>query len=92
MKLPNHNKSWSKIGPPLRPTPQVAQQLVLQTMSGAAGLLKQSDKSPAELRRMVTSPGGTTAAAIQRFEEGQFQKLVLDAVNAAHKRARELGK
>ncbi|MDD4859725.1 MAG: pyrroline-5-carboxylate reductase [Dehalococcoidales bacterium] len=73
-------------------TPEIAQKLVLQTMSGAAGLLQQSDKSPAELRRMVTSPGGTTAAAINHLEEVQLMGLVIQAVEAAHRRARELGR
>ena len=69
----------------------IADELVLQTLIGAAHLLKESGKSPAELRRMVTSPGGTTAAALKQFENGDFSKLVLKAVEAAHKRAMELG-
>ncbi|MDD5126715.1 MAG: pyrroline-5-carboxylate reductase [Dehalococcoidales bacterium] len=73
-------------------TPEVSQHLVLQTMSGATRLLQQSEKTPAELRRMVTSPGGTTAAAIQRLEEGKLAELVNKAVKAAYNRARELGK
>ncbi len=71
---------------------EIAEKLVRQTMFGAARLLQQSGKAPAELRQMVTSPGGTTAAAIQRFEAGSFTKLVQEAAKAAHKRARELGK
>jgi pyrroline-5-carboxylate reductase len=70
----------------------MAQELVLQTMLGSGQLLKKSGKSPAELRRMVTSPGGTTAAALQQFEDGNFKKLVQQAVVAAHRRAKELGK
>lgn len=69
-----------------------AQELVLQTMLGSGQLLKKSGKSPAELRRLVTSPGGTTAAALQQFEDGNFKKLVQQAVTAAYRRARELGK
>ena len=68
-----------------------AEKLVLQTMIGATHLVQQSDKSPAELRRAVTSPGGTTAAAISQFETGNFNQLVRQAVIAAYKRARELG-
>ena len=69
-----------------------AQQLVLQTMLGSGQLLKKSGKSPAELRRLVTSPGGTTAAALQQFENENFRELVYQAVAAAHRRAKELGK
>ena len=69
-----------------------AQQLVLQTMLGSGQLLKKSGKSPAELRHMVTSPGGTTAAALQQFENENFRELVYQAVAAAHRRAKELGK
>ncbi len=69
-----------------------AQELVLQTMLGSGQLLKKSGKSPAELRRMVTSPGGTTAAALQQFESGKLSELVYQAVDAAHRRAKELGK
>ena len=69
-----------------------AQELVLQTMIGSGQLLKKSGKPPAELRRMVTSPGGTTAAALQQFENGNFNELVSKAVAAAYQRAKELGK
>lgn len=69
-----------------------AQELVLQTMLGSGQLLQKSGKSPAELRRMVTSPGGTTAAALQQFEKGHFSELVSQAVAAAYHRAKELGK
>ena len=68
-----------------------AEELVLQTMLGSAHLMQKSDKPPAELRRNVTSPGGTTDRALQVFEEGGFTKLVKEAVRAAYNRARELG-
>ncbi|MFC1913954.1 pyrroline-5-carboxylate reductase [Chloroflexota bacterium] len=69
----------------------IAEKLVLQTMLGSGYLIEKSGKPPAELRRMVTSPGGTTAAALQKLEEGQFTELIKKAVAAAYKRARELG-
>ena len=69
-----------------------AQELVLQTMIGSGQLLKKSGKPAAELRRMVTSPGGTTAAALQQFEDGNFKELVTKAVAAAYHRSQELGK
>jgi pyrroline-5-carboxylate reductase len=70
---------------------EVAQELVLQTLLGSGHLLQKSGKDPAELRRMVTSRGGTTAAALEQFEKGEFAALVKRAVEAAYNRARELG-
>ena len=69
----------------------MAEKLVLQTMMGAAHLIQKSGKPPAELRRMVTSPGGTTAEALLQFEKGGFSQLVLQAVNAAYNKAKQLG-
>jgi len=70
---------------------EMAYDLVLTTVLGAGHLLQKSDHAPAELRRMVTSPGGTTAAAISRLEEGGFAELLRDAVDAAYRKAKELG-
>ena len=69
----------------------MARTMVLQTMLGAGRLIEKSGTEPAELRRMVTSKGGTTAEALRVFEEGNFSPLVVRAVAAAHRRARELG-
>ncbi len=69
----------------------VAQELVLATVLGASHLVEQSGRDPAELRRMVTSPGGTTAAALAELAEGKFSELVTRAVRAAYQRAKELG-
>ena len=68
----------------------VAQELVLATVLGAGHLVEQSGRDPAELRRMVTSPGGTTAAALAELAEGKFNELVTRAVRAAYQRAKEL--
>jgi len=68
-----------------------AEELVSQTILGSAYLMQKSGKPPAELRRNVTSRGGTTERALQVFEEGGFIKLVEDAVKAAYRRAKELG-
>ena len=54
-------------------------------------LLAQVDLTPARLRAQVTSPGGTTAAAVHVLEERGFRALVEDAVRAAAQRSRELG-
>ncbi len=69
----------------------VAQELVLETMLGSGHLIQKSGKEPSELRRMVTSPGGTTAEALLEFEKGEFAGLVRQAVRAAYHKARELG-
>ena len=69
----------------------MALELVLQTMLGSGHLVQRSGKEPAELRRMVTSPGGTTAKALLQFEKGKFTELVKQAVKAAYNKARELG-
>jgi pyrroline-5-carboxylate reductase len=71
-------------------TPEIAQKLVMQTLLGAGDLLQKSGKSPQELRRMVTSPGGTTAEAIAAFEKGGFAELVEKAVFAAYDKAKQL--
>ncbi len=70
---------------------ETAESLVLQTMLGSARLIQRSGKPPAELRRMVTSPGGTTAEALLQFEKGGFRQLVAQAVAAAYNRAKQLG-
>jgi pyrroline-5-carboxylate reductase len=72
-------------------TPEIAQKLVMQTLLGAGHLLQKSGKTPQELRRMVTSPGGTTAEAIAAFEKGGFVGLVSQAVTAAYEKAKKLG-
>lgn len=69
----------------------IAEEFVHQTIRGAGHLLTDTDGSPAELRSQVTSPGGTTAAAVHILEERGFRALVEDAVRAAARRAAELG-
>lgn len=70
----------------------IAEILVLQTIKGAVTLLEKTGKSPEELRRQVTSPGGTTEAALKIFEKKEFIKLINEAIGAAHSRSRELSK
>jgi pyrroline-5-carboxylate reductase len=67
-----------------------ARLLVQQTLLGAARMLTESDAEAAELRRRVTSPGGTTQAAIDTFEAGGFRPLVAAAIHAARVRGAEL--
>jgi pyrroline-5-carboxylate reductase len=70
---------------------EMAKEMVIGTVLGASHLVVQSGKEPTELRRMVTSPGGTTAEAIQTFEKGGFSDLVYQAVKAAYAKSQKLG-
>jgi len=69
----------------------VAQELVHQTMLGAVLFARESHKHPAELRNMVTSPGGTSAEAIYQMEKGSLRTVLSKAVWAAFQRAESLG-
>ena len=71
-------------------SPDAARTLALQTILGAGRMLLESDVDAAELRRRVTSPNGTTHAAITTFEDGGFRDLVARAVHAATLRGKEL--
>lgn len=70
---------------------RVARDLVCQTVAGAALLVKQSGKHPAELKDQVVTPAGTTAAGLQVLEEAAVRATLCLAVQAATKRSRELG-
>ena len=69
----------------------MARTLTLQTVLGSVLLLKETGKHPAELRDMVTSPGGTTAEGLLELEEGGFRASVLNAVIAAYQKSLALG-
>ena len=69
----------------------VAQDLVQQMMLGSILFAKESQKHPAELRNMVTSPGGTSAEAIYQMEKGSLRTVLSKAVWAAYQRAEALG-
>ncbi|MBW2148136.1 MAG: pyrroline-5-carboxylate reductase [Deltaproteobacteria bacterium] len=68
-----------------------ALMLSVQTVLGAAHLMTEMNMHPAQLREMVTSPGGTTIAGLRKMEEWGFRAAVLNAVEAATARSRELG-
>ena len=70
----------------------MAEKLVMQTMIGSALYAQQSGKHLAELKNGVTSPGGTTAAALYELERGGLRTVLTDAIWAAYRRSSELGK
>ncbi|TCZ83930.1 pyrroline-5-carboxylate reductase [Lysobacter sp. N42] len=69
---------------------EAASLLVRQTIAGAAAMLMQAGEAPQVLRARVTSPGGTTQAAIETFQAGGFEALVDHAIDAATARGRQL--
>lgn len=71
---------------------RIAEELVLQTMLGSVRYAQQSGAHPAQLRNAVTSPGGTSAAAISELERGGMRTVLADAIWAAYRRSVELGK
>jgi pyrroline-5-carboxylate reductase len=70
---------------------ELAQSLTIQTLIGAAKLVKESGKHPGRLKDMVASPGGTTIAGIHALEKGRLRGILMDAVEAATRRSKELG-
>lgn len=70
----------------------VAHDLVIETLEGSTLFAKSSGLHPAELRNMVTSPGGTSAAALHELESGRLRTVLSEAVWAAYRRTEELGR
>ena len=70
---------------------RVAEELVLRTVEGSALFARRSGRHLAELRNMVTAPGGTSAAALYQLEKGGLRTVLSKAVYAAYQRTRELG-
>ncbi len=71
---------------------ELAQELVLETVSGATHLAQKWGKHPAELRNLVTSPGGTTAEGLLQLEEGGLRALLAQAIIASYEKAKALGR
>jgi pyrroline-5-carboxylate reductase len=69
----------------------ISRQLVVQTLIGSAKLIQETDRHPAQLRDMVTSPGGTTIAGIQVMEEYKIRATLLKTVETATQRSKALG-
>jgi pyrroline-5-carboxylate reductase len=70
---------------------RVAQQLVLQTLQGSVAFARRSGVHTAELRNMVTSPGGTSAEALYQLEKGGFRTVLSRAIWAAYQKSKYLG-
>jgi pyrroline-5-carboxylate reductase len=70
----------------------VGTELIVQTMLGTAKMLRDTGKHPFEIREMVTSPGGTTIAAIRHLEQAGVRAAFLNAIEAARQRSAELAK
>jgi pyrroline-5-carboxylate reductase len=70
---------------------EVARELAIQTVVGSAKLVQQSGEHPAVLRDRVTSPGGTTIAALKTLEVNDFRGTIIQAVESATCRSKELG-
>jgi pyrroline-5-carboxylate reductase len=70
---------------------ELAHDLVVETLIGSAEYARQSELHPAQLRNAVTSPGGTSAAALYELEKGRLRTVLSDAVWAAYRRTVELG-
>jgi pyrroline-5-carboxylate reductase len=70
---------------------RIAQQLVLQTIRSSVDFAGRSAAHPAELRNMVTSPGGTSAEALYKLEKGGFRTVLSRAIWAAYQKSKYLG-
>lgn len=70
----------------------VAKSLMIQTLIGAGEMLKVTRESPAQLRENITSPNGTTEAALNTLKAYDFQRAIIECVKSAHERSKELGK
>jgi pyrroline-5-carboxylate reductase len=69
----------------------MAQELIVQTLIGAAEMVKNSSKSPEQLRREVTSPGGTTEAGIRVLEDQGVQQAFISCIKAATSQSKKMG-
>lgn len=73
-------------------TPEQAKLLVVQTALGAASMVNTTGEAPADLRRKVTSPNGTTQAALEKMAEGKLEDTILAGIQRCAERAQEIGK
>ena len=85
-------EGMSEAGSQLGLDKKLAAKLAAQACIGAGKMVIESGKEPTELVSMVASKGGTTEAAMTVFDKGNFDSMILDAVSAAERRAKELSK
>lgn len=85
-------EAFAQAGEKVGLSKDVSYKLALQTFKGTAIMLQNSNMSPAELVKMVSSPGGTTIAGREVLESSDYKKVLEDTVIAATKRSEELGK
>lgn len=71
--------------------PKIAKELIIQTLVGAAEMLKSSKDQPADLRKKITSPGGTTQAGLETLEKYKYQEALMACIKKAAERSIELG-
>ena len=86
----NFIEAMIKSGVSLGLTEEIATQLAIGTITGSAAMLQESGIDAATLRKNVTSPNGTTAAALKVFSDNNLEKIVADAMAAAKNRSQEL--
>ena len=84
-------ESLSDAGVQLGISRKEASLLAAQTVYGAAKMLLETGRHPSELKDIVATPGGTTFAGLKMLEKGNFRSTIMDAVEAATVRSRELG-
>ena len=81
-----------KVAEELGLSPETSRQLTIQTALGAAQMASNGELNTTQLRRQVTSPGGTTHAAIETFKQGGIEEAFRQAMQAALNRAEEMSK
>jgi pyrroline-5-carboxylate reductase len=86
----NFIEAMIKSGVSLGLTEEISTQLAIGTIAGSAAMLQESGVDAATLRKNVTSPNGTTAAALKVFSDNNLERIVADAMAAANKRSQEL--
>lgn len=85
-------EAWEKIGMEFGLSKEVVRKLMVQTIAGSAMMLQKMKEEPEELRRKVTSPGGTTEAGIKALEKYHFMEAIHACIKSAEARSRELAK
>lgn len=85
-------EAFEKAGTEIGLSKEIVRQLMVQTIAGSASMLQSVDEEPDELRRKVTSPGGTTEAGIRALEDHHFNETISACIKSAEQRSRELAK